>query len=657
MLRAIVAEPVKLPSVLRPQLPPALETLIQRCLKKDPARRFQHMDDVQVELLEIAEETNSLPAVGSTSPARTRRWSSLAAGAALALVVATVAIVVYVREQGSWTSTPSGSPRLTQLTAYAGAERFPSFSPDGSYVAFAWTGEDGGNTDIYVKAVDGTTASPRRLTTNPAVDTVPSWSPDGRSIAFCRTMTPTDGAPHVDVMIVPALGGPERRIGSVAVSTRPALSWTPDGRWIATPDTDTSGRGGIFLIPVSQGERRRLTSNPRYMDAWPAVSPDGRWLAYGACSGVWACDVHVQPLGADYQPKGEPQRLTAGGLGTDGISWTADSQEVVYAASRYGPYGALYLWRQALSPGSEPRRIELANRGAAYPAVSRAGHVLAFSQSLGEGHLWRILDNESPRPLTESTKYEASPDLSPDSKRLVFSSNRASDEAELFVSDWDGANPVQITDRLGREQSSPRWSPDGQRIVFDSQTERGDWDLFVIDASGGAPRLVSSTPFAEGAGSWSRDGRFIYFSSDRSGRPEIWRVPAAGGREVQVTDAGGLIGLEAYDGRTFYYVKTRTSPQPLFARTLGSAAERKVVDGLMSRTFAVDEKGVFYFAAGPRQGTASLRHVDNASGEVREVAHLDVLPTLGLTASRDGRMIFFSAGRPAADLYVIENFR
>ena len=90
----------------------------------------------------------------------------------------------------------------------------------------------------------------------------------------------------------------------------------------------------------------------------------------------------------------------------------------------------------------------------------------------------------------------------------------------------DGSNAVQLTDRLGREQCGPRWSPDGRWIAFDSMTEAGDFDVLLIDAAGGPPRRLASTPYYESLPSWSRDGRFVYFSSNRSGRFEVWRVPA-----------------------------------------------------------------------------------------------------------------------------------
>ena len=86
--------------------------------------------------------------------------------------------------------------RRTQLTSYPGAELWPTFSPDGRQIAFAWNGEQRNNFDIYVKIVGG--GDPLRLTTAPEDDRLPAWSPDGTSIAFARgdaiyTISPLGG--------------------------------------------------------------------------------------------------------------------------------------------------------------------------------------------------------------------------------------------------------------------------------------------------------------------------------------------------------------------------------------------------------------------------------------------------------------------------------
>jgi dipeptidyl aminopeptidase/acylaminoacyl peptidase len=326
-------------------------------------------------------------------------------------------------------------------------------------------------------------------------------------------------------------------------------------------------------------------------------------------------------------------------------------------ASRSGA-NVPYLWRLAISGGGTPERIEIAGPLAQTPTIARAGHRLVFARGISDSDVWRIDPPGPPQPLLRSTRIDRQPDLSPDGKRVAFCSNRASEGLEVFVSQIDGSNPFQLTDGIGREQCSPRWSPDGRWIAFDSQTETGDWDVLVVDAAGGPPRRLASTPHYESLPAWSQDGRFVYFSSDRTGRFEVWRVPVDGGEAERVTDAGGVTSLESFDGRTLYYVKTRSSPQPLFARTLGVPGERRVVEAILGRHFTVDETGVLYLAQGTQPAAFSLRQLEIGTGKTREVANLNVLPTAGLSASRDGRIVLFAATNPPNDdLFLIENFR
>lgn len=102
--------------------------------------------------------------------------------------------------------------KTVPLTRYPGRQVTPAFSPDGKQVAFAWDGENGENLDIYVKLVDA--GEPLRLTTNPAPEYTPAWSPDGRYIAFCRELSD-----HDEILMIPSLGGAERKLGESAWAT------------------------------------------------------------------------------------------------------------------------------------------------------------------------------------------------------------------------------------------------------------------------------------------------------------------------------------------------------------------------------------------------------------------------------------------------------
>jgi DNA-binding winged helix-turn-helix (wHTH) protein len=111
-------------------------------------------------------------------------------------------------------------------TSYPGRETNPSFSPDGSQIAFSWDGEKGGNSHIYVKVVGENKVL--RLTSDSRPESCPTWSPDGRHIAFCR-----DAQDASEIVVIPALGGPER-----VIATLPKLPGSGQaGRPLAVPLT------------------------------------------------------------------------------------------------------------------------------------------------------------------------------------------------------------------------------------------------------------------------------------------------------------------------------------------------------------------------------------------------------------------------------------
>jgi hypothetical protein len=126
-----------------------------------------------------------------------------------------------------------------------------------------------------------------------------------------------------------------------------------------------------------------------------------------------------------------------------------------------------------------------------------------------------------------------------------------------------------------------------------------------MDASGGRPRRITSEPLIGGAPSWSRDGKWIYFTSDRTGRFEIWRMPFTGGTAEQVTKEGGFAAHESADGTTVFYTKSASSP--LFAKPLSGGAERQLLDWVSARAFVPVDDGIYYIGRRSDKGQYPLQ--------------------------------------------------
>jgi Tol biopolymer transport system component len=654
-LAAVLREQPKAPSELTPGVPRDLEKVILRCLQKNPDRRFQHMADVKVELQETKEESDSQPAAAQAPAGRRRRWwlAAVLAGALL------LAVAVWLRWRPR--EIELAPPRLVMLTSMNGFAGHPTFSPDGGQIAFAWDGEKGDNWDIYLKMIGSSEI--RRLTTDPARDVFPSWSPDGRQIAFVRAQPGCRGfltCQQGTIHLVSPVGGSDRKLSDFPVRRR--LSWSPDGRWLAAgrygsaTETD-SGAAGIYLIPVLGGEPRPLTSaKAPACHHSPALSPDGHYLAYASCascSDFLSSHIDVVDLAADYVPAGPPRRLTRRAGWIWGLAWARDGKSLIYSDSTTGR-----LWRVWIAGHRPPERVELAGLEAYEVATAASLDRLAFVHDRSSVAIYRFDGGHAAEAVLQSSRQDEDPNFSPDGRRIAFDSQRGGEGYEIWLAAADGSNPMQLTHGPGILQGTPRWSPDGQRIAFDSQTEDGKWDIWTIDADGGSPRRLTMDPGNAQMPSWSRDGHWIYFRSDRVGAEEIWRIPATGGSEELVTHGGGGFAYESADGKTLYFMRTH-GEAPLLSLPLAGGPERRVLECVLPKGFAVGHGGVYHLGCGADLRAVPLYLLDPATGRDRLLGKLEqALSGNGLTVSPNGKTILYGkVENKGRDLMMIENFR
>ena len=209
------------PTELNPEIPDDLERAISKCLEKDKDLRYQSASELRADLKRLKRDADSGKSVArpAAQPAR-RRKSALPWVGGAALVVA-AGLGWWL-----WPPPPPPPPVITPFTTDGGYKSNAQLSPDGEKVAYEW------RQDIYVKPV-GPGTRLIRLTDHEAYETYPVWSPDGRRIAFVRELSATGAA----IYTVPALGGQERKLidlsGLGSFSSLPALSWSPDGDWLA----------------------------------------------------------------------------------------------------------------------------------------------------------------------------------------------------------------------------------------------------------------------------------------------------------------------------------------------------------------------------------------------------------------------------------------
>jgi serine/threonine protein kinase len=647
-------------------IPPELERLVARCLRKDPERRLRSMADLKVALQELKEESESgrlntgtlaaMPGSGSK-----KKWWAIAA----VIGVAAAATVLYSLPR---MKKPPPVVKVVGLTSNIGDESSPTFSPDGNQIAYSWNGEKQDISHIYVKLIGP--GPPLRLTGDPAGDSWPAWSPDGQNIAFMRNF----GSGKYGIYLIPALGGVERKLLEVFVPETdwlpgPYLAWMPDSKWFIythkdAPEHPTS----LFMMQVDSRETRRVIATPSGMmgDSAPAVSPDGSQLVFSRMTGIGPAYWYVVKLKRDYSPASEPQRISFFDWAAAGVAWTPRGRNIVFSHGQE-------LWKVSFSRSgsieSQPQKIETFGSGATWPTISRQGKRMAFVKSYGGPlNIWRVgLDDGSNKgeknspamdavDLIPSTSGEFAPQYSPDGKKIAFQSDRTGN-LEIWTCQNNGAN-CSILTSFGRQATGlPHWSPDGRQIAFYSRPKENA-QIYAMNSEGGGLRQLTNDKWENFFPVWSRDGHWIYFSSNRTGAEQIWRMPSGGGEPIQVTKNGGFACLESADGKYLYYTQAKAPIGNLWKMPVEGGESTEIVEGVVISNFAVTVRGLYYMTQLDTHSDTKLVHfLSSADHKTRVVATLKQGVYHGFSLSPDGRWLLYAPyGRGGSNVMLVENF-
>jgi eukaryotic-like serine/threonine-protein kinase len=487
---------------LAPQLPLALDRIVQRCLAKDPERRYQNAFD-------LARDLEDLHQVEMGGP-RARRASrrGRVAGAVTTLVLLAVIAGLLIWRLGRDQGRAREIATIERLTVEAGAEQFPGFSPDGKWIVYA--GEASGNVDIYLRAMGGQAFN---LTSDtPAADYQPAFSPDGERIAF-RSDREGGG-----LFVMGRTGEAVRRLTHAGFNP----AWSHDGRRIAfTTEAVTFNpysretNSELWVVDVEAGDARRVTQGDAAQASW---APSGRRLVYGRRFGtpsqadLWTIAVNgddAQPLTNDRHTDWNPV-------------WSPDGRHVYFVSDRGG---SMNLWRIAIDAQTgrargKPEAIVTPAPYLANPSLSADGRRIAYSSVVQTQNIQRATLNPStgrlegePAWLTTGSRLWSSPDPSPDGQWIAVYSR--SGQEDLWVIRADGTGLRQVTNDTAFDRV-PRWSPDGSWIATFSNRS-GSQELWAIRSDGSGLRQLTTARTSAGYSVWSPDGSRLAASIGRGG--------------------------------------------------------------------------------------------------------------------------------------------
>jgi Tol biopolymer transport system component/DNA-binding winged helix-turn-helix (wHTH) protein len=601
----------------------------------------------------IEEQSDSDSAVQAIQPAQTevveqKSARSIAFQVSVAVVACTLlaAASLYIASRREAILRP---PRVVPLTSLPDRAECSNLSPDGDRVAFTRQSDSPDSSGIYIKQIGS--EDYLQITRNVS-DWCPAWSPDGRYLAFSRY-----AKQEHSIYLISALGGAERKLHSGAPAA-PLLDWSPDGSFIAFSAAPPGHRSSVVSLLSLETLQERSLTEPVVgsLDFGPAFSADGKQLAFVRNNGTnTKGDIFVAATNGT-----GVRRLTFDNAWIGPPSWTRDGKFILFSSARNG---LPTIWKIPAMGGS-PIPVLGAGPKALRPTLSRSGDRLAFEQRMGTSSLWD-LNLSAPGNNLFRRKVIASPgnnrmaQPSPDGKRLVFISYRSGSE-EIFVCNADGTNLLQLT-HLGNGAAPgvPRWSPDGQEIALDLVFE-GHSAIFVMRANGGLLHRLTPEHWDNINASWSHDGKWIFFASNRTGQWQIWKIARQGGEPIQLTRQGGFAAFESADSKSIYYAKTASEPD-IWRMQLDSGQEDPVAPSVHVNQWtgwALSDKGIFFV----RENTAEhpvLRFLDVARTRITDIAPLEKQPfPLWISASSDGQhLLYEQLDTEISNVMSVESFR
>ena len=621
-------EPARVATIV-PVTPAGLDELIHTCLAKDPNERWQGMSDVARQLKWLqsglsAGRSGSIPR-GAVPPRSQVSFSPVTAAIAVAALIAGAALVWLL-----------GSPRTTESIRLHALLLPPdgnyltgglALSPDGRTLAFV-AADASGDRQLWIRALDAARAQPV-AGTNGATDVF--WSPTGTEVAFFA---------NNQLKRVPVSGGTASVICDAGVGA--GGSWNADGVIVFQPHQ----QGNLMRVNASGGRAEPATTLDQTAGEThhlhPSFLPDGSHFVFyvaGTQRGLYIGTLDSNDRAFLFDP--DPA-LPPGAAATPGVyattghllyvrdrvlmarSFDASSRAVTGEPIKladtvdYNPPGeAAFAVADSVLVYRPRQHLPLASLGwvdragtsvttiaippAAFRQISLTsdGRVAAVDRRDAQGvsSVWTIDLQQGTSTRVPAAYWSGVPIWSRDDSVLAYSI-AADSPPNIVLRANRGTGAERRLTKSADIQYPSAFTPDGRSMVFRAFSNETGWDLFTI-ATGGddlTQRLLQ-TPANENEASLSPDGRLIAYTSDESGRTEVYvsRFPEMSGRAA-VSSGGGYRPMWRSDGRELYYVGSGNriraaaitatpgsvaagSPTPLFQTALLSGLYAPAPDG------------------------------------------------------------------------------
>jgi Tol biopolymer transport system component len=624
VIAAILERNPPLISTVQPMFPRALDSVVKTCLEKDPEERWQSARDVKLQLKAIAEGNGA----AASSAVKHNPWLERAAWMLALAFLCAVAFFAVGRYRGPAAGEPVRfSVNPPEKTVFSGPPNLtvpvPQFalSPDGRAMVFV-ANSSGAGPMIWMRSVDQVTARPLPGTEHAQL---PFWSPDSRWVGFFA---------EGKLKKIPVAGGPVQVLADVADPF--GGSWGADGSIIFGKLSSV-----IFRVSSGGGTVTAVTKVDPIMRThrWPQFLPDGRhflfhvqggdpgrhgvyvgsldggtpkFLIRSESSAIYAWPGYVLYVDGDtllgqgfdavhLELRGEPFTVAENVGRSTGFN-------IGVSASGTGmlAYAAAMLQRGRLTwfdrAGNSLDSVGVEGDYSDF-RLSPRGQTLAVSlvdPKAWNPDIWLIdLMRGGPSRFTFGPALNAAPVWSPDGARIVFRTNR-NGPTELFAKSAGGGGNEEVVLKYETQHAAgidtpnlvcSDWSPDGRYLIASLPQQTTGDDLWLIPLGGDKkPFKFLGPPSDQIHASFSPDGHFVAYSSNESGRFQVYvQTFPLSDRKWPVSTDGGYEPRWRGDGHEIYYL---SEDRKLMAVSVGAGPtfdipkllfQTRVPEGITSR--------------------------------------------------------------------------